>query len=134
MIPDLQASFVCEDVRPEASGSHTAVGILNGIGAPQLPVRVFRLCVWTRWCTGSGTYKQITRIVCPDEETVLTKAVTDFTLKDEDSHVTNVNVFGGVEFQQQGTYHIEILLDEELKLRYPLRVFIARPQQQQPPM
>lgn len=131
MIPDLQASFVCEDIRVEASGSHTAVGILNGIGSPSLPVRVFRLCVWTRWCTGTGSYKQVTRVVCPDEETVLTTASTDFVLNDENGHVTNVNVFGGVEFQQGGTYHIEILLDEQLKLRYPLRVFQAKQAPQQ---
>lgn len=130
MIPDLQASFVCEDVRPEAAGSHTAVGILNGIGTQQLPVRVFKLCVWTRWCSGTGQFHQTTRLVCPDEETVLTKAETDFTLKNEDSHVTNVNIFAGIEFQQAGHYHIEILLDDTLKLRYPLPVFVAK---QRPP-
>jgi hypothetical protein len=37
MIPDLQASFACEDVRVEASGAHTIVGIVNFIGAPRCP-------------------------------------------------------------------------------------------------
>lgn len=124
MIPDLQASFVCEDVRVEASGSHTIVGIINGIGAPSLPVRLLKFCVWTRWCSGSGRFTQLTKIVYPDEDKTLVHATTEFTLGDQDSHVTNVNIFAGLEFADEGIYHVEILLDDELKLRYPLRVFV----------
>jgi hypothetical protein len=36
--------------------------------------------------------------------------------------VTNVNLFAGVQFQQFGIHHVEILLDGELILRYPLPV------------
>jgi uncharacterized protein DUF6941 len=45
-----------------------------------------------------------------------------FTLPALDSYVTNVHVLGGVQFQRYGVYHIEIRLDNELKLRYPLPV------------
>jgi len=38
------------------------------------------------------------------------------------AHATNVHFFGGVQFQKFGTYHVEILLDEELRLRIPLPV------------
>lgn len=124
MIPDLQASFVCEDVRVEASGSHTIVGIINGIGAPSLPVRLLKFCVWTRWCSGSGRFTQLTKIVYPDEDKTLVHATTEFTLGDQDSHVTNVNIFAGLEFGDEGIYHVEVSLDDELKLRYPLRVFV----------
>lgn len=124
MIPDLQASFACEDVRVEASGAHTIVGIINGIGAPALPVRLLKFCIWTRWCSGSGRFTQLTRILFPDEEKVLVHATTEFTLGDQDSHVTNVNIFAGLEFAESGIYHVEIVLDDELKLRYPLRVFV----------
>ena len=61
MIPDLQASFVCEDVRVEASGAHTIVGVVNFIGAPSLPIQVIKLCVWTRWSSGVGQFEQVTR-------------------------------------------------------------------------
>lgn len=131
MIPDLQASFACEDVRVEASGSHTVVGILNGIGAPNLPVRVLKMCVWTRWCSGMGEYEQKTRLVQPDEVTVMAQAMTKFALNSEDSHVTNVNIFAGMEFKEEGIYHVEILLNEGLRLRYPLRVQQVHPPQQQ---
>lgn len=132
MIPDLQASFACEDVRVEASGSHTVVGILNGIGAPNLPVRVLKMCVWTRWCSGMGEYEQKTRLVQPDEVTVMAQAVTHFKLNHEDGHVTNVNIFAGMEFKEEGIYHVEILLNDGLRLRYPLRVQQVQLPQQQP--
>jgi hypothetical protein len=131
MIPDLQASFACEDVRVEASGAHTIVGIVNFIGAPKLPIQIIKLCVWTRWSSGIGQFEQETRIIAPDEETVLATAMTQFQLGNEESHTTNVNIFGGLTFRDQGAHHIEILLDGELKLHYPMRVVII-PQQPQP--
>jgi hypothetical protein len=124
MIPDLQASFACEDVRVEASGAHTIVGIVNFIGAPTLPIQVIKLCIWTRWSSGVGQFTQETRLVGPDEETVLATATTQFQLGNEDSHTTNVNIFGGLQFTQAGAHHVEILLDGEMKLRFPMRVML----------
>jgi hypothetical protein len=131
MIPDLQASFACEDVRVEAGGAHTIVGIINFIGAPTLPIQVIKLCIWTRWSSGIGDFEQSTRLVGPDEETHLAEARTVFRLGNEESHTTNVNIFGGVQFSQVGAHHVEIRLDGELKLRFPLRVMLpptAQPQ------
>jgi hypothetical protein len=124
MIPDLQASFACEDVRVEASGAHTIVGIVNFIAAPQLPIQLFKLCIWTRWSSGVGHFEQVTRIIAPDEETVLAVATTKFQLGNEENHTTNVNFFAGLVFRDPGAHHVEILLDGELKLHFPMRVVI----------
>lgn len=124
MIPDLQASFACEDVRVEASGAHSIVGIVNFIGAPSLPIRILKLCIWTRWSSGLGNFEQTTRLMAPDEETIMVEAKTKFILTDEENHTTNVNIFGGMEFTQAGSHHVEIFLDDELKLRFPLRVLL----------
>ena len=124
MIPDLQASFACEDVRVEASGAHTIIGIVNFIGAPTLPIQVIKLCVWTRWSSGVGQFMQETRLVGPDEVTILAAATTQFHLENENSHTTNVNIFGGLQFQEAGAHHIAILLDGELKLHFPMRVVL----------
>jgi hypothetical protein len=132
MIPDLQASFVCEDVRVEASGAHTVVGIVNFIGAPSLPIHVMKLCVWTRWSSGVGQFEQVTRLVAPDEVTVLGAATTQFHLDHEESHTTNVNIFGGLQFKEAGAHHIEIILDGELKLHFPMRVILMQPAGKQP--
>ena len=128
MIPDLQASFACEDVRVEASGAHTIVGIVNFIGAPTLPIQIIKLCIWTRWSSGVGQFEQVTRLIAPDEVTVLATATTQFHLGNEESHTTNVNIFGGLQFREQGAHHIEIVLDGELKLHYPMRVVLVQPQ------
>jgi len=127
MIPDLQASFACEDVRVEASGSHSIVGIINFIGAPSLPIQVIKLCIWTRWCSGVGQFEQTTRLLGPDEKTALASATTQFRLTHEESHTTNVNIFGGVQFTQAGAHHVEIILDGEMKLRFPVRVMLPPP-------
>lgn len=111
----------------EASGSNTIVGVVNFIGAPSLPIRIFKACVWTRWCSGSGQYTQVTKIVAPDEETVIGEATIQFELKDVESHTTNVNVFTGLEFKEYGIYHVEILLDGQLKIRYPVNVIRIPP-------
>ncbi len=128
MIPDLQASFACEDVRVETTGSHTIVGIINSISTGLVPVRLGKMCIWTRWVSGVGSFTQTTRLVLPDEVGVLAEVKTSFTLSHEDSHTTNVNILGNVELPEVGTYHVEILLGGDMKLRYPIRLFIARPE------
>ncbi|NJK93037.1 MAG: hypothetical protein HC904_15185 [Blastochloris sp.] len=122
MTPDLQAALLCEDVRIEASGSNTLVGVLHAIATPVLPVRVMKLCVFTRWCSGQGDFTQSTRILSEDEGSELGHTKTRFKLRDSDNHATNVAVFGGLEFSSEGDYPIEILLDGDLKLRFNLRV------------
>lgn len=122
MTPDLQAALLCEDVRIEASGSNTLVGVLHAIGSPTLPLRLLKLCVFTRWCSGIGTFKQTTRILSEDEKSCLGQTETRFKLDSSDNHATNVAVFAGLEFQTAGDYPVEILLDGDLKMRFNLRV------------
>lgn len=122
MTPDLQAALLCEDVRIEASGSNTLVGVLHAIVTPMLPVRIMKLCVFTRWCSGMGEFTQTTRILSEDESTELGRTETRFKLGNSDNHATNVAVFGGLEFKSSGDYPIEILLDGDLELRFNLRV------------
>jgi hypothetical protein len=122
VLPDLQASVVCEDVRQEVNGMQTLVGIINLIPARMLPVALLKLCVWTRWCSGVGRFRQNARILGVDDHHVLAESQIDFELKELEGHVTNVNLFTGVQFQQYGLHHVEIMLDQELRLRYPLPV------------
>jgi hypothetical protein len=122
VLPDLQASVICEDVRQELNGMQTLVGIINLIPARMLPVALLKLCVWTRWCSGLGRFRQNARILGVDDQHVLAESQIDFELKELEGHVTNVNLFTGVQFQQYGLHHVEIMLDQELRLRYPLPV------------
>ncbi|HZJ38498.1 MAG TPA: hypothetical protein VFD18_04940 [Chthoniobacterales bacterium] len=130
MLPDLQGCVLCEDVRCEFNGMQTLVGVVNVIPAQALPVNCLRLCIWSRWCSGSGRFRQKSRIVGTDEQQVIAQAEVEFELKEMEGHATNVHYFGGVQFQQFGLHHVEIFLEEELRLRFPLpvvRVVAAKP-------
>lgn len=104
-------------------GGQTLVGVLHVVPAPVVPIGVFKLCLWSRWCGGIGEFEQESAILgCDDEETVLAHAKVAFRLPAMDAHATNVNVFGGLQFQKHGVYHVEIRIESTLRLRFPLAV------------
>ncbi len=120
ILPDLQSCVLCEDVRCEFNGMQTLVGVLNVVAAPGLPINCLRLCIWARWwCSGSGKFRQKSRIVGVDEQNVLAQAEVQFELKEMEGHATNVHYFGGVQFQQFGLHQVEIFLENELQIRFP---------------
>ena len=123
MIPDLQSSILCDDVRQERNGKFILIGLFDAIAARQLPIRYPRLFMVTRWCSGEGEFKQRTRILAPDQSTVVAEG-RDIPVKlpSPEATATNVEVFMNVVFKEAGTHWVEILLDGDLKLRYPLRV------------
>ncbi len=130
ILPDLQAAILCEDVRSEMSGQQTLIGVIGVIPAPVLPVGFFKICLWTRWVGGTGEFSQRAMILSSDDDQPIAQSEMRFALPELNSHVTNVHMFGGVQFQKHGIYHIEIRLDDEVKLRIPLPVV---PVQQHPP-
>jgi len=133
ILPDLQASLLCEDVRQEATGNFFLVGVINLIRVPQLPIVAGRLCVFNRWAAGLGQFTENIRLIAPDQTTVLRKGEVKFELRDPALHATNVMVFGQVEFKAAGTYFVEVLVDDVMKLRYPVPVIHAPPPAQTPP-
>ena len=46
ILPDLQCSLVCEEVRQEMNGNFIIIGVLNYVHVPQLPVTALRLPHW----------------------------------------------------------------------------------------
>ena len=132
ILPDLQASLLCEEVRQESNGNFFMIGVINLIRVPQLPVTAARLCVFNRWTAGIGQFVENVKLVAPDQMTVLRKAEMKLELKDAALHSTNVMVFGQVEFKAAGTYYIEVLVDDVMKIRYPVPVILAPPQNQNP--
>jgi hypothetical protein len=133
ILPDLQSSLLCEEVRQEANGNFFLVGVINLIRVPQLPIVAGRLCVFNRWTAGIGQFTENVRLIAPDQTTVLRKADLKFELKDAALHSTNVMVFNQLEFKTAGTYFIEVLVDDVMKIRYPVPVIHAPPPNQNPP-
>ena len=134
ILPDLQSSLLCEDVRQEVSGNFILLGVINYIRVPQVPVMAFKLSVFNRWTAGVGQFVECVRLIAPDQTTVLRKGEVKFALPDANMHATNVTVLQQVEFKTAGTYFIEVLVDDVMKLRYPVPVILVQqPQNPQPP-
>jgi hypothetical protein len=134
ILPDLQASLLCEEVRQEINGNFILLGIIGAIRVPQVPITALKLCIFNRWTAGIGTFVESVRLMGPDQTTVVRQSQVKFGLQDPAHHATNVTLFGQVEFRSAGTYYLEILVDEVMKLRFPLSVVVVQPQQQhQPP-
>jgi hypothetical protein len=133
ILPDLQSSLLCEEVRQEANGNFFLIGVVNFLRVPQLPVVAGRLCVFNRWTAGIGQFIENIKLIAPDQTTVLRKTEMKFELRDPMSHATNISVWGNIEFKAAGTYFVEVLVDDVMKLRYPIPVVHVPPQQQNPP-
>ena len=65
IIPDLQCSLLCEEVRQESNGNFLLIGIIDVIRVPQLPVTAFKLSVFNRWTAGIGQFTETLRFVFP---------------------------------------------------------------------
>ncbi|MFO1475048.1 MAG: hypothetical protein U1F98_00175 [Verrucomicrobiota bacterium] len=130
ILPDLQCSLVCEEIRQEMSGSFILIGVVNFIRVPQLPVVAIKLGIFNRWTAGVGQFTESVRLVAPDQTTVLRQGEVKFALQDANYHATNVTMFPQVEFKVPGTYFVEVLVDDVMKIRYPVPLILA-PQQQQ---
>jgi hypothetical protein len=136
ILPDLQSSLLCEDVRQEVSGNFILLGVINYIRVPQVPVMAFKLSVFNRWTAGVGQFTECVRMIAPDQTTVLRKSEVKFGLPDANMHATNVTVLQQVEFKTAGTYYIEVMVDDVMKLRYPVPIIVVQPppgSQPQPP-
>lgn len=135
ILPDLQCSLLCEEIRQEVNGNFFLIGVINFLRVPQLPVVALKLSVFNRWTAGVGQFTESVRLIAPDQTTVLRKGEVKFKLQDAGLHATNVTVFGQVEFKVAGNYFIEVLVDDVMKLRYPVPLIHTPPPAQgaQPP-
>jgi len=107
------------------------IGLFDAIASQKLPVRYPRLFMVTRWCSGEGEFIQQTKILKPDQTTVLvTGKEIPVRLPGSEATATNVEVFMNVAFDTFGTYWVEVYIDRTMKIRYPLRVAQVK---QQPP-
>lgn len=75
------------------------------------------------WCNGEGTFTQKMKILTPNKEKVLIDSGSKtFELKNPDTPFVGVNFFQDVVFEKPGLYWIQVFLNEELVLEYPMIV------------
>lgn len=132
ILPDLQCSLVCEEVRQEANGNFFLIGVINFIRVPQLPVTAFKLCLFNRWTAGFGQFTESVRLIAPDQTTVLRKGDLKFALQDVTHNTPTLTIWTQIKFETPGAYYVEVLVDDVMKLRFPIVVIVAPPQEQRP--
>src|SRR5260370_16490192 len=99
ILPDLQCSLLCEEIRQEVTGNFFLVGVINYIRVPQLPVVALKLSLFNRWTAGLGQFTEAVRFVGPDQTTVLRKGEVKFNLHNPPIHATNFPLFGPLDFK-----------------------------------
>ncbi len=90
MLPDLQSTLLCDDVRQERTGKFILIGLFDSLGSPTFPFRHPRMFLVTRWCSGEGQFEQHTKVLRPDMSTIvagITQISTD--RNDVDLEVTH---------------------------------------------
>lgn len=127
ILPDLQCSLVCDDVRQEVTGNLILIGVISAVRVPQTPITAARLLVVDRWCAGVGQFTETVRLMAPDGVTALREAKVKFALQDPNQNTTNVTFFQNLEFKTPGTYSVEVLVDDVMKIRYPLPIIQVQP-------
>src|SRR5258706_12777360 len=132
ILPDLQCSLLCEEVRQEITTNFIVVGIISYINVPQVPITALKLCVFNRWTAGVGQFTEIVRVIAPDGSTVLRQSQVKFALQDAVHNATNVSVFGQIKFETAGVYTVEVLVYDVMKLRYAVPLAIVQAQGSQP--
>lgn len=126
ILPDLQCSLLCEEVRQEISGNFILLGIVAYVRVPQLPITALKLCVFNRWTAGLGQFVETVRMIAPDDS-VMRQSQVRFQLQDATHNATNVTLFAQLEFKIPGTYYVEVLVDDVMKLRVPVPVMVVQP-------
>ena len=117
-------------VKKEVTGNFILIGVINFLHVPQLPVVALKFSLFNRWTAGVGQFNENVRLIAPDQTTVLRKGQVKFALQDATHHATNVTVFPQVEFPAGGVYYVEVLVDDVMKIRFPLPVLVVQPPQQ----
>lgn len=132
ILPDLQCSLLCEEVRQEINGNFILLGIIGYVQVPQVPVTALKLCVFNRWTAGVGSFQESVRLIAPDQTTVLRQSQVKFGLQEGTHHATNVTVFGQIKFEAIGVHFVEVLVDDVMKLRFPVPLVVAQPPSAKP--
>jgi len=133
ILPDLQCSLMCEEVRQEANGNLFLIGVIHFLRIPQVPITAGRICIFNRWTAGIGQFTESVRLIAPDQTTVVSKGESKFELRDPAMSATTVMFFANVKFDVAGTYFVEVNVDDVMKMRFPLPVVVVPPPGQTPP-
>lgn len=120
--PTLLFSVMCDDVRREDNGKFILMGLFETIGAKKFPAIHPTLFIMNCWTSGTGTFRQRSRIISKNGDILAEDRETTFVLQDLKAKHRVIARFNGLKFDSAGEYAVEVLLNGDLKVRYPLLV------------
>ena len=126
ILPDLQFSILCDDVRREHNGKLILLGLFETVGTSQFPATHPTLFVVNRWCNGVGEFKQNTVVRTPENVVLAEDQITMIRLDDLKAKHTVIARFNNLRFLTPGEYAVEIKLDGDIKIRYPMVLTLSR--------
>jgi hypothetical protein len=113
---------MCDDVRREDNGKFILIGLFEAIGAKTFPVVHSALYVVNCWCSGLGSFGQRTRIINKDGSVLAEDSEAQFSLDSLKSKYKVIARFNNLRFEKPDEYAVEIILNGDLKVRYPILV------------
>jgi len=120
--PSLQFSVPCLGV-DETKGPPSFLYIFYELPFPKFPSPAVPFFINNGWCNGLGRYEEKTRIIHPDKRTIFVETGNhEFTLNEETTPFMSINFYKDMVFPRAGTYWIQVFLDNQLLLEYPLVV------------
>jgi hypothetical protein len=120
----LEYTLLCEDVRVEASGQLSLMGLMHQIVVPQLPVTLIKFGILTHW-SGEGQYLSEVRILTPDRAHPIAVSQPATLSIPPDGYSDNVTVFINTQFHVAGDYVVQMLINSSLFAEKTLPVFLA---------
>ena len=122
ILPTLLFSVLCDDVRREDNGKFILIGLFETIGAKKFPAIHPSLFIMNCWTSGLGDFKQKSRIVGNGGNVLAEDREVSFSLKDLKAKHRVIARFNNLKFEEPGEYAVEVLLNGDLKVRFPLIV------------
>lgn len=127
MQPKLLYSIMCDAVARGPGGKMTLYGIFDRIVTRKIPTTHPSFAIVTAWQSGDGEYKMQIRFVGPDGKQILKSPEMPFELHGEFAKSEVVAEFNNMMFKKSGTYLVQVLLQREIKMEYPLFVVQTKP-------
>jgi hypothetical protein len=121
MKPRLQFSLLCLGVEEE-KGPPSFLHVFQVLPSERFPFQFpagSGFFVVTGWTRGEGEHTQTTRILAGDGTALVDSGEHPFELAENGSFML-VQFLDGVQFPEPGDYSVEISLDGETALDYPL--------------
>ncbi len=126
--PSLSFTIICDDVRQEAGGKLSLMGLFENVYATKFPAIHPRLAVLTEWSGGQGEFMIRMRILAPDRKTVIRETSSKMMLNGVNYRHRDVSLHLNVELKSPGTYWVENFLDDEMMNSIPFNVVQVKEQ------